>query len=165
VHGADVQDMMVYTTSTPDTPVVAREILDISNKATNGNQLKITIDSQDTWPFAWYLRDLPNAAYPSSTQLTQAPYANNPVQVIDEGDQPLVAARLAAGYSSHEYGLRWALYPENYKLLNWSSFFSDVVNPGYWNVVTQWLINRRPMANTLVTHFYLYIKKGLVSPY
>jgi uncharacterized protein (TIGR03663 family) len=165
VHGADVQDPMVYTTSTPDTPLVAQEILNISNKATNGNDLHLTIDSLDTWPFAWYLRDLPNAAYPGSSQVTQSAYISNPVQIIDEADQSLVASKLSGKYTFHEYGLRWALYPETYKDLTWSSFFHEAVDPGYWSVVTRWLLDRRPMAATQTDHFYLYVKKGYVSPY
>lgn len=163
VNGADPVEMMVYVQSSPDTPKVAQDILSISNKVTNGNTLNVTIDALDTWPFAWYLRDMPNIAYPGGPQLAHKPFSTNPVMLIDETDQPALAAVLT-GYTGHRYRLRW-WFPEDYKTLTWASFGSDLVNPGYWHVVTQWLIERRAFGPKQAVWFYYYVKKGLVSPY
>lgn len=163
VNGANPVEMMVYVQSSPDTPRVAQRILSISNKATNGVTLPVTVDAADTWPFAWYLRDMTNVAYPQSSQLTQKPYSTNPVILVSESNQATLASRLT-GYSGKPYTLRW-WFPEDYKLLTWRSFFTDLKDPGYWGAVTEWLINRRPFGPRGVERFILYVKKGFVSPY
>jgi len=163
VNGADPVEMMVYVQSAPDTPTVARDILVRSNKATNGNDLHVTIDSLDTWPFAWYLRDMPNVAYVQSPDLTKKPYSSNPVIIVDAADQPALAPQLR-NYTGHRYRLRW-WFPEDYKTLSWQSFFQDLKSPSYWGVVSDWLINRRPFGPRQGLFFYYYVKNGLVSPY
>jgi uncharacterized protein (TIGR03663 family) len=163
VNGADPVEMMVYVQSAPDTPQVAQSILDLSNKVTNGNDLHVTIDSLDTWPFAWYLRDMPNVAYPTSAQLVQKPFSTNPVILVDDSDRAALLPQLG-GYTGHEYVLRW-WFPEDYKQLTWSSAFSDAVNPGYWNVIAQWMLDRRPFGPRQSIKFYYYVKRGLASPY
>jgi hypothetical protein len=164
VNGADPVEMMVYVQSSPDTPKVAQDILNLSNKVTNGNDLKVTIDSEETWPFAWYLRGMPNVAYPGSPQLLDKPFSTNPVILVDEAHQPALAAKLGNKYTGHIYRLRW-WFPEDYKTLTWSQVAHDAVNPGYWNVIGQWLVNRRPFGPKGAVLFYYYVKNGLASPF
>lgn len=164
VNGADPVEMMVYVQSAPDTPKLANAILAISNKVTGGNDLKVTIDSEETWPFAWYLRDMPNIAYPTSSELTKGNYLSNPVLLIDQNDNASVAARLRRGYTSRQYILRW-WFPEDYKTWSWAEFGRRLVSPNYWQVYWQWLIDRRPFGPKSSVNFYYYVKKGLFSPY
>jgi len=164
VNGADPVEMMVYVQSSPDTPKVAQNILAVSNKVTNGNDLHVSIDANETWPFAWYLRDMPNVLYPGYTELTKPPYSTNPVIVVDEFDQPSLLPQLKGRYTGHLYRLRW-WFPEDYKTLSWPAVARDAVNPGYWRVIGQWLIQRRPFGPKGAVRFYYYVKKGLVSPY
>lgn len=164
VYGADPVEMMVYVQSSPDTPKVANDILSISNKVTNGNDLHVTIDTLETWPFAWYLRDLPNVAYPAYPQLVQKSFTDNPVIIVDESNQPALYPKIAGSYSGKRYRLRW-WFPEDYKALTWPVFGRDLIDPGYWKVVTQWLLERRPFGPKSAVWFYYYVKNGLVSPY
>jgi hypothetical protein len=154
--------MMVYVQSSPDTPKVAADIQSISNKLTNGNDLNVTIDSLETWPFAWYLRDMPHIGYPEGPQLLNKPFSSNPVIIVDETHQPDLAPKLQSSYTGHR--LRW-WFPEDYKDLTWRSFFRDLVDPGYWSVVWQWLIERRPFGPKQAVYFYYYVKNGIASPY
>jgi uncharacterized protein (TIGR03663 family) len=163
VNGADPVEMMVYVQSSPDTPKVAQDILSLSNKVTNGDDLHVTIDSLDTWPFAWYLRDMPNVGYPAYPQILQKPFSTNPVILVDDSDRAALLPQLG-GYSGHEYVLRW-WFPEDYKQLTWKSALGDIVNPGYLNVIGQWLIDRRPFGPRQSIKFYYYVKRGLASPY
>jgi uncharacterized protein (TIGR03663 family) len=163
VNGANPVDMLVYVQSSPDTPRIAQDILTISNQATNGNTLHATIDNEDTWPFAWYLRDMPNIGYPSYPQLLQAPYSTNPVIIVDADHQSDLAPKLK-GYVGHPYTLRW-WFPEDYKSLSWSSFFQEAAQPGYWNVIWQWQTTRRPFGPKGYVQSWYYVKKGFVSPY
>jgi hypothetical protein len=164
VNGADPVEMMVYVQSSPDTPKVAASILSISNKVTNGPDLQVAIDSLDTWPFAWYLRDMPNVSYPSSAQLAKPPYSTNPVILVDEQDQAVMQPKLAAKYLVHRYRLRW-WFPEDYKTLTWPSLARDIADPGYWRVIAAWLFERRPFGPKGAVQFYYYVKKGLVTPF
>ncbi len=47
----------------------------------------------------------------------------------------------------------------------WRSFFRDLVDPGYWSVMWQWLIERRPFGPKQAVYFYYYVKNGIASPY
>ncbi|HEX6507481.1 MAG TPA: flippase activity-associated protein Agl23 [Chloroflexota bacterium] len=164
VNGADPVEMMVYVQSSPDTPRVASDILNISHKSTGGNDLHVTVDTQDTWPFAWYLRDMPNVGYPSTPGLYSPPFSTNPVIIVDESHQPALYPKIRNSYTGRKYRLRW-WFPEDYKTLSWSSLGSDLTKPGYWNVVYKWLIDRRPFGPKESVNFYYYVKNGLVSPY
>jgi uncharacterized protein (TIGR03663 family) len=164
VNGADPVEMMVYVQSSPDTPKVANDILALSNKVTNGNTLKVTVDSEETWPFAWYLRGMPNVGYPGYPQLVGKPFSTNPVILVDDLHQSALLPKLGHSYSGHRYVLRW-WFPEDYKSLTWNSAFHDALNPRYWHVIEQWLINRRPFGPKGEVLFYYYVKNGLASPY
>jgi uncharacterized protein (TIGR03663 family) len=164
VNGADPVEMMVYVQSAPDTPRIANDIINLSNKVTNGNGLKVTIDTNETWPFAWYLRGMPNVAYPAPPQLYNPPYSNNPVVLVDTDHLAQIQPKLQGRYTGKEYVLRW-WFPEDYKTLSWASFGRDLINPGYWNVVFQWLVQRRPFGPKGTVTFYYYVKNGLASPY
>jgi len=164
VNGADPVEMMVYVQSSPDTPRIAHDIESISNKVTNGNGLRVTIDTLETWPFAWYLRHMPNVAYPSTPSLDSPPYSTNPVILVDAADQPALLPHLRSGYTGKEYVLRW-WFPEDYKTLTWSTFGRDAIDPGYWRVVWDWLIERRPFGPRGEVQFWYYVKKGLASPF
>jgi uncharacterized protein (TIGR03663 family) len=163
VNGADPVEMMVYVQSAPDTPKVAANILAISNKLTNGPDMTLTIDSQETWPFAWYLRDMPNVAYPSASELTTGNYLSNPAILVDEGDNATVASKLAHSYTGRLYKLRW-WFPEDYKTWSWKEFGRRLGSPNYWNTYWKWLIDRRPFGPKISVNFYYYVKNGLVTP-
>jgi len=164
VNGADPVEMMVYVQSSPDTPKVANDILSISNKVTGGNDLHVTIDTEDTWPFAWYLRDMPNVGYPSSPGLLKPPFSTNPVIIVDESHQAALYPEIKNSYTGHKYRLRW-WFPEDYKTLTWATLGKDIVNPGDWKVIYQWFVQRRPFGDKQSVSFYYYVKRGLVSPY
>jgi uncharacterized protein (TIGR03663 family) len=164
VNGADPVEMMVYVQSSPDTPKVANDILSISNKVTGGNDLHVTIDTEDTWPFAWYLRDMPNVGYPAYPGLLKAPFSTTPVIIVDESHQAALYPEIKNSYTGHKYRLRW-WFPEDYKTLSWSSLGKDIVNPGDWKVIYQWFVQRRPFGDKQSVSFYYYVKRGLVSPY
>lgn len=164
INGANPVEMMVYVQSSPQTPMISDQILRLSHKVTNSNDMAVSIDSEDTWPFAWYLRDMPNVAYPGFPQIMHAPYNQNPVIIVDQDHEAAMAPQLKGKYTVHAYRLRW-WFPENYKSLTWSSFAADALNPGYWKVIAQWMLHRRPFGPRGAVWSYFYVKKGLASPY
>jgi uncharacterized protein (TIGR03663 family) len=164
VNGADPVEMMVYVQSSPDTPKVAANIEAISNKATNGPDVNVTIDSTDTWPFAWYLRHLTHVGYPGYPQLLGKGFADNPVIIVDESHQAALLPKLGGKYVGRSYTLRW-WFPEDYKQLTWRQFFQDAANPGYWRVIADWQFARRPFGPKQSVRFYYYVKSGFVAPF
>ena len=55
---------LIYTQTSPDIPIIARQI-EAYSKTRGGKDLHIVVDSAESmaWPWAWYLRDFPNASY------------------------------------------------------------------------------------------------------
>jgi uncharacterized protein (TIGR03663 family) len=167
VNGANPVEMMVYVQSAPDTPNVSRDILSISNKVTNGDTLPVTIDTDESWPFAWYLRDMPDVAYVNYQSLGKKPYSTNPIIIADDTHQSFLPANIAKNYTAKHYILRW-WFPETYKDLTWPSFGQDLKDPSYWGIVGNWLLQRRafePYSPGRTVSFYYYVKKGLVTQY
>lgn len=167
VNGANPVEMMVYVQSAPDTPKVSQDILSISNKVTNGDTLPVTIDADESWPFAWYLRDMPDIAYVNYKSLAKKPYSTNPIIIADDAHQSFLPSSVAKNYTARHYILRW-WFPETYKSLTWHSFGQNLKNPSYWGIVGNWLVHRRPFESyspTRTVSFYYYVKKGLVTQY
>lgn len=163
VHGDDPVEMMVYVQSSPDTPKVAQQIQTVSYKASSDLTMPVTIDTLDTWPFAWYLRDMPHVAYAQPSTLTSKPFVSNPVILVDQADQAVMAPKLRR-YSAHEYMLRW-WFPEDYKTWTWARAGELALRPASWSNVVQWFVARRPFGRKDGVHFYYYVKRGFVSPY
>lgn len=164
VNGANPVEMMVYVQSTPSSVADARRIERLSYQATNGQTLPVTIDSTDSWPFAWYLRGMPNVAYPSPSQTVQAPYVKNPVILMDQLDaqSETVPASWTHGYTRTLHRLDW-WFPEDYKLWNWGSFAHLATNPQSWQAILQWELFRRPFGPRDGSWYYLYVKKDYFS--
>jgi hypothetical protein len=164
VNGANPVEMMVYVQSAPDTVSDAHLIGHLSYQATNGPDLAVTVDSQDAWPFAWYLRNMPNVAYPAGTAVTKPPFVNNPVVIVDESDAVDLPTSLTHGYSATLHRLDW-WFPEDYKAWTWSTFGHLVIKPSSWRAIWNWETVRTPFGPRDGTWYYLYIKKGYFSPY
>jgi uncharacterized protein (TIGR03663 family) len=166
VNGANPVEMMVYVQSAPSTASDARRIELLSNRATNGPTLAVTIDSTDSWPFAWYLRGMPNAAYPASASVLQPPYGKNPVILIDQSnaDSQTLPAWLTRGYTRIRHRLDW-WFPEDYKTWSWSSLPGLVSDPGAWQAILKWELYRRPFGPRDGSWYYLYVKKGYFSAF
>lgn len=67
-HGDVAVEMLIYAQGAPDVPEVVRDIETLSFKMTGGKDLDIVVESSETWPFAWYLRDYKKVAYPGSLE-------------------------------------------------------------------------------------------------
>jgi predicted membrane-bound mannosyltransferase/DNA-binding beta-propeller fold protein YncE len=59
------KDLLIYTQSSPDIPVLARQIDQLGAATGKGLDLPIALDSTDSfaWPWAWYLRDYRAVTY------------------------------------------------------------------------------------------------------
>ncbi|MFQ5380065.1 MAG: flippase activity-associated protein Agl23 [Dehalococcoidia bacterium] len=67
VRADDPRDLLIYTQSSGELATIARDINRLAEASGEGLDLKIAVDSTDSfaWPWAWYLRDYRNVAYPN----------------------------------------------------------------------------------------------------
>jgi uncharacterized protein (TIGR03663 family) len=65
VRGDTPRDLIVYTQSSPDIPVLRSQIDDLARATGLGYDLPIAVDTADSfaWPWAWYLRDYKRVSY------------------------------------------------------------------------------------------------------
>jgi len=161
VDGANPVEMMVYVQSSPDTATDATRIQRLSNRATGGNTLAVTVDSTDTWPFAWYLRDMPNVAYPAPGQTLRPPYVSNPIILLDQSDAQTqsIPTAVRTHYTRRLRRLDW-WFPEDYKVWTWSSFAQRALDPRSWEAIWSWETVRKPFGPRNGSWYYLYVRRG-----
>lgn len=160
VDGANPVEMMVYVQSSPDTLADSTTIDRLSNKSTNGSTLAVTIDSADSWPFAWYLRNMTNAAFPAGAQAVKPPYVNNPIIILDQTDASTLGLppSLKTGYQRKLRKLNW-WFPEDYKQWTWSNVGRRILDGNSWKAIWDWQLYRTAFGPRASTNYYLYVKK------
>jgi uncharacterized protein (TIGR03663 family) len=116
LEGDIPRDMLIYTQTAPDLPMLVGNLEQLSYDAYGDLSLRVDFGGEATWPLWWYLRDFPNhqpAVSPASAQaippdtgvyIVNAPDLNNP-DAINRLDTTF------AGYTRLTYVIRWA-YPE-----------------------------------------------------
>ena len=65
-HGDTPRDLLVYVQTSPDVPYVTAQIEQMSRRLTGTTDIVGIIDNEDSWPFAWYLRDYTKVGYTSN---------------------------------------------------------------------------------------------------
>lgn len=128
VNGDQPHEPMIYTQSSPDVPMVMKEIEEISRTIAGGTNLKISFDSSTSWPFLWYLRNYPNRFYYAAGPDAYADQLrSSPVVLVgpESGNDGKVAS-LLPGYIRHYYSMR-PNFPEDYK--NWRNVYATVPDP------------------------------------
>jgi len=161
VDGANPVEMMVYVQSSPDTIADANLIGSLSHRATGGTSLAVTIDSIDSWPFAWYLRNMPNVGYPTGPQAVKPPYVSNPIILLDQTDAETftLPSSVRTGYTRALRRLDW-WFPEDYKLWTWPSLGQKAFDLNSWQAIWNWEVYRTPFGPRDGTWYYRYIRKG-----
>ena len=110
-HGDVPREFLFYTQTSPDVPDIVERIDHLATSSGKGDDLRIQVDSQHTWPWAWYLRD-----YNVSFQPMDAGF------VPDEGAIVLLSAPNEVHTTPYvdryqpaqRYTLRW-WFPEDYR--------------------------------------------------
>jgi hypothetical protein len=103
------RDMLIYVQTSPDVPMVTKQITQLSQQANGGMGMTVWYDDITQWPFNWYLKDFPNRRYIGTTLPTDLN-----AQVIIIADDTLTTAmedQLKANYTYQDYPMRW-WYPE-----------------------------------------------------
>jgi hypothetical protein len=109
VDGDVPRDMMIYTQTSPDMPMVVSDLRELSLVLEGDLGLEIQYDSRVAWPLQWYMRDFPNKRVVGA-----AGGALAPVLVISTEQFNQMGGQLE-GYTAFDYVLRWWFPEEMYR--------------------------------------------------
>jgi hypothetical protein len=104
------RDMLIYTQTSPDMPMVVSDLRELSLAVEGNLDLEILYDSRVAWPMQWYLREFNNKRIVSSA--AGAPTA--PALMISTEQFNQFGGQLE-GYTAFDYVLRWWFPEEMYR--------------------------------------------------
>ncbi len=143
-HGADPREVLVSTQSSPEVKAVSQSIVDLDSRSSR--PLSVVVDTAEgaTFPYAWYLRDLPDVTY---ADLSVAPLpADTDVALMTEGSRERQAGRLA-DFDGREFRFRvW-----------WVRDYG-AQSPAGW---ARWLARREPWNATGGMPEWVYVRRGV----
>jgi DNA-binding beta-propeller fold protein YncE len=140
-HGDTPVEMLVYTQTSPDIPVLRDEIERLAASSGLGHDLPIEVDSELAWPWVWYLRDYNHVGYPAFSEDYQPPTGT----VLLVWDQN--AGHLNLSLENFSEGVpfthRW-WFPEGgtYRGLTVEDFFADLFDSATWDAWRGYFIDR-----------------------
>lgn len=116
-------EFMVYAHGAPATKsVVLSQLEELSMRLYGDKSIRVSYDSDVSWPLTWYLRDYPNKNFfgdNASQDLTQSP-----VVIVGSKNWNAVDPYLANDYTQHAYTFLW--WPmEDYRRFSWNAIFGD----------------------------------------
>jgi uncharacterized protein (TIGR03663 family) len=178
-HGDVPIELLVYTQSAPDVPIVADMIQRLSRDetafdagrsptdVTGGRGLSVAIDTNEsiTWPFNWYLRDMRDIKYFDTSAWTA-----NQANIIAPNQPVILASDATEGnanfqafikdkYTSQRYVLNWWFPEEAYKKDNQGDLGTAIgwlMGKGM-----KYILYRDPGLPLGSRNFYLHIRNDL----
>lgn len=117
---------LIYTQTSPDIPKLSRRIHELAAQRPD-ERLVIVVDDSDgaSWPWAWYLRDLPGATY-TPTNVLETTWHPGAVLLALPDNVTSVSLRTAAA-SGEPYVHRWWFPEEGYRATTGDSLLSDAI--------------------------------------
>ena len=115
LEGDVPRDMLIYTQTSPDVPMLIADFEALSAQVTGDNSLPIYFGGNATWPMWWYLRDFPNSRILQVPTDASSIPADAAIVIVDYNRTDAGRAEqdaIFAGYTRIDYVLRWA-FPEN----------------------------------------------------
>lgn len=111
---------MIYVQTAPEVPVLAREIRE---RLDDGRASAVLVDQtlSLSWPWAWYLRDLP-ARYAPAETFQAGDFEEGTILVVLRGSLPADHPRRVEYAEQRLYHHRWWFPEETYRSITWRSF-------------------------------------------
>lgn len=127
-------DMLVYTQTSPDMPMMMREINTLSKERTGGDNLPIWYSSATVWPMNWYLRDYvaTGAAHFMGSSLTAPPPDDAAIVMVANEDFGPWEDQYLTNYERTDYVMRWWFPEEIYRSFTYSPLAPRPDYPGLW---------------------------------
>ncbi|MQA00888.1 MAG: TIGR03663 family protein [Dehalococcoidia bacterium] len=110
---------LIYTQTSPDVPVLARQVRDAIESGT-ASAVLVDQTASLTWPWAWYLRDMP-VSYANADFVRTGDVQAGTI-VIAEGSTVPAQHDLRDGATVVEFRHRWWFPETGYKDLTWRRF-------------------------------------------
>jgi predicted membrane-bound mannosyltransferase/sugar lactone lactonase YvrE len=116
-HGEVPREMLVYTQTSGDIPVLMEEIRKAAKQSGLGENIPIVVDSSDgfTWPWAWYLRNYQFKKVEFRNIAQETNYTPTPGAILLLSSAGATKVQLGDGYGQGipYYHRRW--FPEEYR--------------------------------------------------
>jgi predicted membrane-bound mannosyltransferase len=127
-------DMLVYTQTAPDIPMMMSEINTLSQERTGGYNLPIWYSSATVWPMNWYLRDYVAAgsAHFMGSSLSAAPPDDAAIIMVANEDFGPWEDQYLQNYERTDYVMRWWFPEEIYRSFTYSPPAPRPDYPGLW---------------------------------
>lgn len=127
-------DMLVYTQTSPDIPMMMREINTLSKERTGGYNLPIWYSSATVWPMNWYLRDYvaTGAAHFLGNSLSAPPPDDAAIVMVANEDFGPWEDQYLTNYVRTDYAMRWWFPEEIYRSFTYSPPAPRPDYPGLW---------------------------------
>ena len=127
-------DMLVYTQTAPDIPMMMGEINTLSQERTGGYNLPIWYSSSTVWPMNWYLRDYVAAgsAHFLGSSLATPPPDDVAIVMVANEDFGQWEDQNLQNYERTDYVMRWWFPEEIYRSFTYSPPAPRHDYPGLW---------------------------------
>ncbi len=163
-------ELLVYTQTSGDIPVLVKEIERAGRESGQGKNIPVVVDSADgfTWPWAWYLRD---SKFKNVTYATvNAGYTPPPGAILFIAQANAANVVFGDGYGEGipYHHRRW--FPEEYRGTNGQystrDFFTDLFTPKvvFENWLDYWMRRNPPTTLGAVDGVAFFPKSFDVSP-
>ena len=121
----NANELLVYAHSGAGPKMIYNQIVDLSERITDGNALQVAYDDDTSYPYWWYLRDFPNQRY----------YSDNPTR--DLRDFPVILAA-EKNYGKIEPVVGQAYYGFDHIRMWWpNQDYFNVTWERIWNAISQ----------------------------
>jgi predicted membrane-bound mannosyltransferase len=115
---------LIYTQTSPDVPKLSRRIHELAAEHPD-ERLGVVVDDSDgaSWPWAWYLRDLPGTTYTPSNVLATTWHPGAVLLALPDNVTGSLRTRAGTG---EPYVHRWWFPEEGYRATTGDSLLSDL---------------------------------------
>lgn len=158
-------EMLVYTQTSGDIPVLQDKIDQYARETGLGKEVPVVVDSTDgyTWPWAWYLRNYTNVTF------TDIPENYTPPEgaVILASTGKAQNVQVGDGYEQTPYHhRRW--FPEQYRNgrdgpYTTGDFFRDIVSADMWGKWIDYWVRRTPPSEIGSVDGVAFFPKGVID--
>ena len=110
-HGDVPREFLFYTQTSPDVPHIVERIDHLAASSGMGNSLRIQVDKEHTWPWAWYLREYDVSFQPMGPDFVPDP---NAILLLSAPNEVHTTSYADRYQPAQRYTLRW-WFPEDYR--------------------------------------------------
>lgn len=110
-HGDVARELLFYTQTSPDVPDIVEVIDHLAATTGRGDSLRIQVDREHTWPWAWYLRE-----FSASFELMGEGFvpAEGAILLLSAPNEVFTTPYIDRYQPAQRYTLRW-WFPEDYR--------------------------------------------------